>query len=89
MTSPSLVFQRTGGQGVNRGATALPGDLRFYVGPAHLDQHARVEDESDLETRMIESNTEFYARLLLRIRSTGETVPADEIVTRPGRADTR
>lgn len=89
MVSPSSVFQRVGGQGVNRGATALPGDLRFYVGPARLDQHARVEDESDLETRMIESNTELYTRLLRRISSTGETVPADEIVTRPTRADTR
>ena len=80
MTSLSLVFQETdGGQG-DRSATAPPGDLSFYWGPAQLGQQMRVEDESDVETRIIENNPEFYERLVRRIRSAGETVPAEEVL---------
>jgi hypothetical protein len=81
MTSLSLVFQETdGGQG-DRSATAPPGDLSFYWGPpqlGQLGQQMRVEDESDVETRMIENNPEFHERLVRRIRSAGETVPAED-----------
>lgn len=87
MTSLSLVFQETdGGQG-GRSATALPGDLSFYWGPAQLGQQMRVEDESDVETRMIENNPEFYERLVRRIRSAGEMVPAEEVLDGLGSDD--
>jgi hypothetical protein len=87
VTSLSLVFQETdGGQG-DRSATAPPGDLRFYWGPAQLGQQMRVEDESDVETRMIENNPEFYERLVRRIRSAGEMVPAEEVLEGLGSDD--
>jgi hypothetical protein len=89
MTSLSLVFQETdGGQG-DRSATAPPGDLSFYWGPAQLGQQMRVEDESDVETRIIENNPEFYERLVRRIRSAGETVPAEEVLETLGSDDSR
>jgi hypothetical protein len=79
MTSLSLSFEETDNQG-DGSATARPGDLSFYWGPAQLGQQLRVEDESDVETRIIENNPEFYERLVRRIRSAGETVPAEEVL---------
>jgi hypothetical protein len=79
MTSLSLIFQETDDQG-DGSATAQPRDLSFYWGPAQLGQQVRVEDESDVETRMIENNPEFYERLVRRIRTAGETVPAEEVL---------
>jgi hypothetical protein len=42
-----------------------------------------TDDESDFETRMIENNPDFYERLVRRIRSAGETVPAEDALGTP------
>ncbi len=72
------------GQGANYlSATGTPGSIQFYragprVSPTQA-QHSAGE-ESEAETQAIESDPEFYRRVLSRIRSTGELVPLDDVL---------